>query len=192
MHIDPLVRSVLSAAKTANNIGTEPGNSAQAVAYFTPILGDGDDPAMSAEALRRFVDSFMVRAFNKQFFARPMKEFSDFDSERLRGLHELGYLPVEVRVLPDGIRPSDGVPALEVRNTHMMFPWIVDALVAPLSIVARQADVPNGFCSVRPGGHGVKHTGGMTYIRSRLDKQNLLRQVFINGRMTGPKIGRVL
>ena len=191
-NMDPLVRCTLASAQTARI--PKPGDISmdQAVRYFCPLLGDGDDPSKAMSALRRFVDGFMVRAFNKQFFAGRRKDFESFDSQRVLDLYDLGYLPVEVRILPDGLPLSPGTPMLEIRSTNVMFKWIVDALAKPMSVVAAQCVLPPGFCSVSSDNCNIRCRKGMSLVSSRLDKRNLFRQVFFDGRMTGPKLERVL
>ena len=190
MYLDTLVRSALTSADTARKPPFDSVDPVQAVAYFSPVLGDGDNPAISVTVMRRFVDGFMVRAFNKQFFSRPLKDFTSFDSRRVRALHELGYLPVEVRTVPEGVHPAMGIPMLEMRNTDVKFAWIVDALSEPLSVVASPFHVPPGFCSVQFDRGGMRCVNGLSMVVSRMDKSNIFRQVFINGRMT-PLLDRV-
>ena len=45
--------------------------------------------------------------------------------DRIIELHELGYLPLEIRALPEGTVVNMGVPIVEMRNTHPRFAWLV-------------------------------------------------------------------
>ena len=44
---------------------------------------------------------------------------------RIVALHKLGYLPLEIRIMPEGSVINMGIPIVEIRNTHPDFAWVV-------------------------------------------------------------------
>lgn len=86
-------------------------------------------------------------SFNTQFFSRDVEEvleeyrdgidgfvdLSVFDDSHLRNLHALGYLPLEVRAVPEGTLVPIRVPSMTIENTHPDFPWLVNYLETWLS-----------------------------------------------------------
>lgn len=51
-----------------------------------------------------------------------------YDDEKIKKLHRLGYLPIEVRAVPEGTRTAIGVPQSVFINTHPDFAWLTNAL----------------------------------------------------------------
>lgn len=58
---------------------------------------------------------------------------SNYSVEHLKALHQLGYLPLEIKTLPEGSRVPVGVPVLTIRNTHPEFFWLTNYLETALS-----------------------------------------------------------
>ena len=98
--------------------------------------------------LQSFIKEFLIEDFNEYFFRRPiddvMREYSHlmnntlggeniWGPERIRSLHRLGYLPIEIKALPEGSRVPLKVPMLEISNTHPDFAWITNAIESVLS-----------------------------------------------------------
>lgn len=85
--------------------------------------------------------------FQTNFFDRPeeevIEEYRDgidgfvdlngFDDTHIRKLHALGYLPLEVKALPEGTLVPMRVPTLTIENTHEDFAWLVNYLETWLS-----------------------------------------------------------
>jgi nicotinamide phosphoribosyltransferase len=85
-------------------------------------------------------------AFQKDFFSQPkdlvcgqMKEElsmylgTDYDVSHFEKLHDLGYLPIAVKALPEGTMVPIKVPVLTIYNTHPDFYWITNYLETILS-----------------------------------------------------------
>ncbi|WYV99833.1 nicotinamide phosphoribosyl transferase [Pseudomonas phage vB_PpuM-Roomu-2] len=53
--------------------------------------------------------------------------------EQMAQLHDLGYLPLEFRGLPEGSLVPMGVPVMTIRNTHPDFEWLVNYHETPIS-----------------------------------------------------------
>jgi len=56
-----------------------------------------------------------------------------FDTSRLKALHKLGYLPLEIKALPEGSRIPIGVPCLTITNTLPEFFWLPNFMETWLS-----------------------------------------------------------
>lgn len=85
-----------------------------------------------------FVKEFLIDTFNAEFFqtdkavaVRKYKRRMDtalglnkVSMTQLEKLHDLGYLPLEIRSLPEGDRINTKVPPVLFINTHDGFPWV--------------------------------------------------------------------
>lgn len=85
-------------------------------------------------------------AFDKDFFSRPKEEVcgemkrelsmylgTDYDISHFEALHDLGYLPINVKVLEEGTLVPIKVPVLTVYNTRPEFYWITNYLETIIS-----------------------------------------------------------
>lgn len=68
-------------------------------------------------------------------FSRIIAPFAgvDYRTDHLYELHALGYLPLEIKTLPEGSRVPVGVPVLTIRNTHEKFGWLTNFIESYLS-----------------------------------------------------------
>lgn len=84
--------------------------------------------------------------FQRDFFSQPkdvvcgqMKEEltmylgMDYDVTHFEKLHDLGYLPIEVKAIPEGTMVPIKVPVLTIYNTHPDFYWLTNYLETILS-----------------------------------------------------------
>ena len=100
--------------------------------------------------IQYFVKKYLVNEFNSNFFNRPkeevVKEYRDLlagflgeemakriGTDHIAELHDLGYLPIEIKALPEGIYCPYGVPMLTITNTHKDFAWLTNYLETLLS-----------------------------------------------------------
>ena len=85
-------------------------------------------------------------AFANEFFSKPKAEVcgemkaelsmylgSDYDVSHFEALHDLGYLPIVVKALPEGSLVPIKVPVLTIYNTHPDFYWITNYLETIIS-----------------------------------------------------------
>lgn len=93
-----------------------------------------------------FVKRFLIDYWNDHFFNLPIEDVvEDFElmlrsgglaetitAEDVRELHELGYLPLEIKALPEGSKVSVGVPMITIRNSHKSFYWLVNFIETAL------------------------------------------------------------
>lgn len=110
---------------------------------FTSPLKDGKMITFGSQS---FIKTFLVDLFNDNFFNRDEDEVvNEFQKEvetylgvaynvdHIRALHQLGYLPVEVKTLDEGSVVPMKVPVLTIKNTKEEFFWIVNYLETLLS-----------------------------------------------------------
>ena len=89
--------------------------------------------------MQAFIQEWLIDYFQKNFFDLPlnrvMKEYKftmniqlgegNYDVEKIEKLHTLGYLPLEIKALPEGSLVNMGVPCIELTNTLDDFAWLV-------------------------------------------------------------------
>jgi nicotinamide phosphoribosyltransferase len=83
--------------------------------------------------LQRFLKKYLIDQFNEHFFGKDIEQICE-DYERVTGisdlghireLHALGYLPLEIRALPEGTFCPIGVPAFTVSTTSNSYGWFL-------------------------------------------------------------------
>ncbi len=89
---------------------------------------------------QRFVKRFLIDFFNENFFAGSKEEIvSEYarivkhalgvaspDTSHIEALHDLGYLPLLVKAVPEGTILPLRVPALTIQNTDPRFFWLTN------------------------------------------------------------------
>lgn len=97
--------------------------------------------------LQGFIKDFLIESFNENFFNLPkeqvVKEYNRrmdsslgrgaVDSSHIAALHDLGYLPILIRALPEGTLCPVKVPVLTITNTKSEFFWLTNYLETVLS-----------------------------------------------------------
>ena len=73
----------------------------------------------------------VANEFNE--FVAPFCGPNGFNIERVRELHRIGYLPLEIKSLPEGVRVPIGVPVLTITNTVASAFWLPNFLETWLS-----------------------------------------------------------
>lgn len=100
---------------------------------------------------QQYVMKWMHDYFQLNFFSQPKskvcaemkKELSlylgvEYDVSHLETLHDLQFLPIQVKSLPEGEEVSVRVPMLTIVNTHKQFYWITNFLETILSTMLWQ------------------------------------------------------
>lgn len=92
--------------------------------------------------LQGFCKWFLIDMWNEGFFNRPKAEVvaeyqwhmdqglgpNSVNCDHIVALHDLGYLPVRIKALPEGSLVPIKVPMLTVINTHPDFFWLTNYL----------------------------------------------------------------
>lgn len=118
------------------------------VSYYTPRMSRLKDvDKVTFFGLQAFIKEYLIKGFNENFFNRPEEEVvaeyervlnatlgkGSYESQKIRDLHRLGYLPLQIRAVPEGTRTAIGVPQIEISNTHPDFVWLVNTIETMLS-----------------------------------------------------------
>lgn len=95
--------------------------------------------------LQYLIKEYLIDAFNDNFFNNPsaVDEYKNLidsclgegviTTNHIEELHSLGYLPVEIKSLPEGTRCPIGVPFMTIENTLPNFFWITNFLETLIS-----------------------------------------------------------
>ena len=125
-----------------------PSGLSKMVSYYTPRMSRlSDTDKITMFGLQAFIQEYLIRAFNDNFFNRPVNEViaeyrrvlnnsigtDGVGVHRLKALHALGYLPLEIRAVPEGVRTNIHVPQIEISNTNPDFVWLVNSIETMLS-----------------------------------------------------------
>ena len=93
-----------------------------------------------AFGFQAFIKNYLVEFFNENFFKRPkadvVKEYSRYIkntlavatpyTKHIEDLHDLGYLPLEVKAVDEGTLVPLRVPMLTIQNTDPRFYWVTN------------------------------------------------------------------
>lgn len=110
-------------------------------------MGEDFDGKIVFMGLQLFIKDFLVDSWNKDFFSRPKKEVirkykrrmdtslgnGAISTEHISDLHDLGYLPIKIKALPEGARVNVRVPVYTIVNTDKNFFWITNYLESVMS-----------------------------------------------------------
>ena len=94
------------------------------------------------------IAQFLLRdAWNEEFFGKPREQVvaryqrrmdralgrGKVDVRHMAALHDLGYLPVLIKALPEGSRVDIKVPPFTIQSTHPDFFWVTNYLETQIS-----------------------------------------------------------
>lgn len=116
--------------------------------YFTPRMSrmDNEDKLVMF-GLQGFIKTYLIDYFNEYFFNKPLNKViteyervlnatlgkGAYNSQKIIDLHDLGYLPLEIKAVAEGTRVPIRVPMVEVTNTHDDFAWLVNTIESLMS-----------------------------------------------------------
>lgn len=97
--------------------------------------------------LQYFLQDFLINAWNDHFFNKPKAEVlakykrrmdtalgkDAIDISHIAALHDLGYMPLKIKALPEGLRVPIGVPLLTIVNTKPEFFWLTNYIETVIS-----------------------------------------------------------
>jgi nicotinamide phosphoribosyltransferase len=120
----------------------------KSVSYFTPRSSRVErwDGVVNF-GLQAFCKTWLIDYFKENFFDKPEDEVvAEYarvmdntlgkglcDYDKIRNLHRLGYLPIEVVSLPEGVIVPIHCPIFGITNTHPDFAWLGQALESLIS-----------------------------------------------------------
>ena len=98
--------------------------------------------------LQAFIKEYLIGYFNDNFFGKTEEDVvsqyketmniqigdGNYDIDKIVQLHRLGYLPLEIRALPEGTMVTMGIPCIEITNTHENFAWLVQWIECILQV----------------------------------------------------------
>lgn len=117
------------------------------VSYYTPRMSRLKDvDKVTFFGLQKFLMDFN-EAMQTHFFLRNEEDVvneyeyvlnntlgvGSYQSDKIRDLHRLGYVPLEISAVPEGMRTAIGVPQIQITNTHPDFVWLVNTIETLLS-----------------------------------------------------------
>lgn len=125
-----------------------PKGMTKSVSYFTPRMSRvkrWDKVVMFG--LQGFIKTYLIDYFNNEFFNKPFKEVmfeykrvmdvslgeDVYNIKKIVDLHKLGYLPIEIVSLPEGMLVPMHVPMFGITNTHPDFAWLPQSLESLIS-----------------------------------------------------------
>lgn len=115
--------------------------------YWTPRMSRTKENEVVMFGLQGFIKKYLIEQFNDNFFNRPKEEVineykriikytmgEDYtDTKHIEELHSLGYLPLEIKAVPEGTLVPIKVPMIQIRNTIKGFGWLVNYLETLMS-----------------------------------------------------------
>lgn len=127
-----------------------PAGTEQIYSNFTARSGQHsgipDSKGVWFVGLQYFIKEYLINEWNNKFFTKPKNEVvmkyknfienflhSNVSVEHIEQLHDLGYLPLTIKALPEGSFVPYKVPLLTVTNTKPEFFWLVNYIETVLS-----------------------------------------------------------
>lgn len=120
----------------------------QSVSYFTPRKSRIPEWNTAVFfGLQAFIKNHLIDDFNRTFFSKSETEViaeytrildntfgkGIYSIDKIKNLHRLGYLPIEIIALPEGTEVPMGCPMFGMTNTHPDFAWLPQALESVIS-----------------------------------------------------------
>ena len=113
---------------------------------LAPVIQGYDDRVVFF-GLQGFIKHFLIETWNEDFFKKPKNEVvaeykrrmdtslgkDAIPTDHIEDLHDLGYLPIKIKALPEGSRVNIRVPMLTMVNTKPEFFWLTNYLETSLS-----------------------------------------------------------
>ena len=94
-----------------------------------------------------FIMKYLIHYFNDNFFSRSefevVTEYTRFiadtlqiedSGEHIAQLHQLGYLPIRIKAIPEGKSVAIKVPMMTIENTHPDFFWLTNYLETLINV----------------------------------------------------------
>lgn len=143
MNINPLL--MIDFYKATHSM-MYPKGITKLVSYFTPRTCRIDDDALVNFGLQGYIKNYIEKPFADFFAASEeevVKEYEQvlnatlgqgmYDAEKVRALHQLGYVPLKIMEVPEGLRVPLHCPMISIENTHPDFAWLVNTIESAMS-----------------------------------------------------------
>lgn len=149
MHIDPLTQ--IDFYKTDHR-RQYPKGTTLVYSNFTPRSTRhasmvGNDRRIIFFGLQYYIKWFLIECWQNEFFKKPLEEVISSYKRRMdtslgegaipldhiEALWRLGYLPIEILALPEGMAVDEKIPLFTIHNTHPHFFWLTNYLETSLS-----------------------------------------------------------
>lgn len=95
--------------------------------------------------LQHFILEYLINRFNRDFFyiswdyvESVYKKHITVSTDHIKALHDLGYLPIEIKSLEEGTQVPIGVPCFTIKNTLPEFYWLTNYLETLISCMMWQ------------------------------------------------------
>lgn len=149
----PILPVVLKDFYKVGHPAQHPKDTTLVYSNFTPrgTRRESDPGGVIALLYQYFCKEYLVNQFNENFFAldrdavvNRYKRIVDAclgpgtDVSHIGELHELGYLPLKVKAVPEGTLVPYRVPTMTIRNTDPKFFWLTNMVETLLSNVLWQ------------------------------------------------------
>ena len=120
----------------------------KSVSYFTPRMSRVERwNKVVMFGLQGFIKTYLIEYFNEAFFDKPFEDVigeyqrimdatlgkEAYKIDKIEKLHKLGYLPIEIIALPEGVMVPMHVPMFGITNTHPDFAWLPQSLESLIS-----------------------------------------------------------
>lgn len=125
-----------------------PANTQYVYSTFTPRMSrDKNINSVVAFGFQGFIKKYLIDYFDTNFFNRDWNSvkneyeriikyslgINNPDSEHIKDLHTLGYLPIEIKAVKEGLLIPIQVPVLTIENTNPKFFWLTNYLETIMS-----------------------------------------------------------
>lgn len=150
MRIDPLTQIDFYKADHRRQY---PEGTTKVYSNFTPRsnhlakVGPHHDDKVVFFGLQGWIKWFLKDIWNREFFHQPKKEVVEryrrrmdtalgpgaIPVDHIAALHDLGFLPLKIKALPEGSRVNMRVPVLTIENTIPEFFWLTNYLESVMS-----------------------------------------------------------
>jgi nicotinamide phosphoribosyltransferase len=125
-----------------------PKNTQEVLSTWTARSSRTGETKVMFFGMQGFIEGMLIDYFNENFFERPREEVvaeyvrfvrytlgdPNPESAHIAALWDLGYLPIEIRALPEGARVPLRVPVATFVNTLPDFFWLTNALETLISV----------------------------------------------------------
>ena len=111
------------------------------------VLKDTFDNKVVFFGLQYFIKNFLQETWSEGFFKKDKAQVvaaykrrmdnalgkDAIDVKHIEAVHDLGYLPIRIKALEEGVRVPIGVPVLTIVNTHPDFFWLTNYIESVIS-----------------------------------------------------------